>query len=289
LRVLHEIVVRLGLLTLVLLMTVAGSVRGGSANGPEPLPASPIGADCRQLLLVRAASWTVATGSLERFERTEGSTWTPIGAAIPVDIGRNGMAWGRGLQRMTTEAGPVKREGDGKSPAGVYRLGTAFGVAVSLPTRARGFPYQRALPTTYCVEDPRSVYYNQIVDSTRVKPSSWEQWSQMARADGLFDWGVVVQQNAPATQKGSGSCVFLHVWRGPKRPTAGCTAMARDQIEETLRWLDPDLGPVLVQLPESVFRSVRAVWGLPQGLPGSGDVDAGVRLPSGGEPERSSR
>jgi L,D-peptidoglycan transpeptidase YkuD (ErfK/YbiS/YcfS/YnhG family) len=87
----------------------------------------------------------------------------------------------------------------------------------------------------------------------------------MARADGLFDWGVVVQQNAPEAQKGSGSCVFLHVWRGPKRPTAGCTAMPRDDIQETLRWLDPDLDPTLVQLPESVFRSVRSEWGLPQG------------------------
>jgi L,D-peptidoglycan transpeptidase YkuD (ErfK/YbiS/YcfS/YnhG family) len=201
--------------------------------------------------------------TLERYERTEGSSWTPVGDAIPVDIGRNGMAWGRGLQ--TNEAGPVKREGDGKTPAGVYRLGTAFGAAASLPPGARGFPYLHALPTSYCVEDARSSYYNQIVDSTRVKPSSWEQWSALARPDGLFDWGVVVQQNAPESQKGAGSCVFLHIWRGPKMPTAGCTAMARDHIQETLRWLDPALDPVVVQLPESVFRSVRAGWGLPPG------------------------
>jgi D-alanyl-D-alanine dipeptidase len=263
-------IVRLGLLTVFLLMMVPASVRGGSGSPearPEPQPVSPIGAGSRQLLLVRAASWTAATGTLTRYERTEGSTWTPIGAAIPVDIGRNGMAWGRGLQKTTeaTEAGPVKREGDGKSPAGVYRLGTAFGVAVSLPTGARGFPYTRTLPTNYCVEDARSTYYNQIVDSTRTRPPSLDQWSQMARADGLFDWGVVVQQNAPETQKGSGSCVFLHVWRGPKRPTAGCTAMARDNIQETLRWLDPDRAPLLVQLPEPVFQGVRAGWDLPPG------------------------
>jgi L,D-peptidoglycan transpeptidase YkuD (ErfK/YbiS/YcfS/YnhG family) len=243
---------------------VPASVQGGSASGPEPLPVSPVGAGSRQLILVRGASWTASMGTLERYERAAGSTWTPVGAAIPVDIGRNGMAWGRGLQ-TTTEAGPVKREGDGKSPAGVYRLGTAFGVAASLPAGARDFPYLRTSPTTYCVEDARSTYYNQIVDSTRVKPPSLDQWSQMARPDGLFNWGVVVQQNAPETQKGSGSCVFLHVWRGPKRPTAGCTAMASDQIQEILRWLDPALGPVLVQLPEPVFRGVRAAWGLPQG------------------------
>jgi L,D-peptidoglycan transpeptidase YkuD (ErfK/YbiS/YcfS/YnhG family) len=262
--------VRFGLLTWVLLMMVPASVEGGSANDPPPSPPSPIAAGCQQILLVRAASWTAATGTLERYERSErserseGSTWTRVGAAIPVDLGRNGMAWGRGLQMMT-EPGPVKREGDGKSPAGVYRLGTAFGAAVSLPAGARDFPYLRALPTTYCVEDARSIYYNQFVDSTRVTPPSWEQWSQMARADGLFEWGVVVQQNAPEIQRGAGSCVFLHIWRGPNRPTAGCTAMAKDHIQETLRWLNPDLAPILVQLPEPVFRSVRAAWGLPKG------------------------
>lgn len=258
---------RLGLLTWVLVLMIPVSGRGANAKGPEPSPASPIEAGSRQLLLVRAASWTAATATLVRYERTEGGAWSPIGTAIPVDIGRNGMAWGRGLQG-TTEPGPVKKEGDGKSPAGVYRLGSAFGAAPSLPAGARDFPYLRALRTTYCVEDPRSVHYNQIIDATRVSSSSWEQWSQMARADGLFDWGVVVQQNAPEIQKGAGSCVFLHVWRGPNRPTAGCTAMARDHIQEMLRWLDPDLAPILVQLPEPVFQSVRAAWGLPkQGSP----------------------
>jgi D-alanyl-D-alanine dipeptidase len=257
-------VVRSAILTGVLVMIVPANVRGGSPDAPQGQPASPVAASCQQLLLVRAASWTAATGTLERYERSEGSSWTRLGAAIPVDLGRNGMAWGRGLQ-TTTEPGPVKREGDGKSPAGVYRLGTAFGAAVSLPAGARDFPYLRALPTTYCVEDARSIHYNQFVDSTRVTPPpAWEQWSQMARADGLFDWGVVIQQNAPEIQKGAGACVFLHVWRGPKRPTAGCTAMAKGNLEEALRWLNPDLAPILVQLPEPVFRSVRAAWALPK-------------------------
>lgn len=245
-----------------LLVFSPASVRGVASDGERPVPASPIGKGCRQLFLVRAASWAASTGAMQRYERRDDSTWGVVGPPIPVDLGRNGLAWGRGLQ-AGAEPGPLKREGDGKSPAGVYRLGTAFGVADSLPASSRSFPYLQTLPTTYCVEETRSTYYNQIVDSTRVTPPSWEQWSEMLRADGLFNWGVVVQQNAPDIKKGAGSCVFLHIWRGPNRPTAGCTAMPEESLEEALRWLDADLEPTLVQLPEPVFQRVRDSWGLP--------------------------
>jgi len=225
------------------------------------VPASPVGEGCRQLLLVRATSWVASTGTLQRYERRKGSPWSDVGPPIPVNLGRHGLAWGRG--RQAAQPGPVKREGDGKSPAGVYRLGTAFGVTDSLPGASRRFPYLQTSPTTYCVEETRSAYYNQIVDSTRVTPPSWEQWSEMLRADGLFNWGVVVEQNAPDIKKGAGSCVFLHLWRGPDKPTAGCTAMPAEALEEALAWLDADLEPTLVQLPEAVFQRVHDAWGLP--------------------------
>jgi len=199
---------------------------------------------------------------MQRYERRDAAKWSVVGSPIPVDLGRNGLAWGRGLQ-TGAQRGPVKREGDGRSPAGAYRLGTAFGVADSLPASSQSFPYLQTLPTTYCVEETRSAYYNQIVDSTRVTPRAWEQWSEMMRPDGLFNWGVVVQQNAPDIRKGAGSCVFLHIWRGPNRPTAGCTAMPAESLEEALRWLDAGLEPTLVQLPEPVFHQVRTAWGLP--------------------------
>jgi L,D-peptidoglycan transpeptidase YkuD (ErfK/YbiS/YcfS/YnhG family) len=172
------------------------------------------------------------------------------------------MGWGRGLH-ANSAPGPQKREGDGRSPAGVFRLTHAFGAAEALPPESRGFPYLRSLPTSYCVEDTRSAYYNQIVDSGQITASSWEQWSELLRADGLFNWGVVVQQNAPSIKKAAGSCVFLHIWRGPHRPTAGCTSMHHHELEAIIRWLDPVREPVLVQLPEAVLQTAREAWGLP--------------------------
>jgi L,D-peptidoglycan transpeptidase YkuD (ErfK/YbiS/YcfS/YnhG family) len=181
---------------------------------------------------------------------------------MPVALGRSGMAWGRG-QHSAAGGGPHKREGDGKSPAGGYPLGTAFGAAESLPDGSRGFPYLHAEANNYCVEDTRSDYYNQLGDSRDVSPRGWEKWSELARSDGLFNWGLVVRHNTADTKKGAGSCVFLHIWRGPRRPTSGCTAMAESDLEGVLRWLDAKQKPVLVQLPEPALKAVHADWGLP--------------------------
>ncbi len=159
--------------------------------------------------------------------------------------------------------GLLKHEGDHRSPAGVYELEVAFGAAAELPPSSHGFPYTQTRSTTYCVEDQRSEHYNQLIDSSVVAPNGWERWSEMARPDGLFDWGIVVRQNAPEVKRGAGSCVFLHIWRGPKKPTAGCTAMPKDALVEVLRWLDHDRHPLLVQLPDEAFKAVQSSWGLP--------------------------
>lgn len=216
----------------------------------------------RQILLVHSSSWSASVGTLDRYERHVADRWSRVGTPVAVSLGRHGMAWGRGLQEPE-DHGPSKREGDGKSPAGVFMLARAFGAADALPDGAHGFPYQRTLTSTYCVEDVRSVAYNQIIDGREVTPRSWEKWSELRRADGLFDWGIVVRQNAPDVRRGAGSCVFLHIWRGANVPTAGCTAMARDDIEAILRWLESANDPLLVQLPDPELAEWRARFDLP--------------------------
>jgi D-alanyl-D-alanine dipeptidase len=172
------------------------------------------------------------------------------------------MAWGRGLH-ATPPKGFVKREGDHRSPAGVYDLDTAFGAAAELPANSQGFPYLPVRSSSYCVEDQRSKHYNELIDATEVAAAGWERWSPLARPDGLFDWGIVVRQNSPDVKRGAGSCVFLHIWRGPQRPTAGCTAMPKEALVEVLRWLDAHRHPLLVQLPDETYRAMQSSWGLP--------------------------
>src|SRR5690349_18564827 len=115
----------------------------------EAQPVSPIPKECRQLLVVRSRSWRTPTATLERYERGDNPSWKLVAEATPVNIGRNGMGWGRGLH-PDGQTGPVKREGDGRAPAGVFPLALAFGAAEELPAEAKGFPYLHTLPTTYC-------------------------------------------------------------------------------------------------------------------------------------------
>jgi L,D-peptidoglycan transpeptidase YkuD (ErfK/YbiS/YcfS/YnhG family) len=234
----------------------------GNDSTPEASPEpSPIPLATRQLVIVRAGSWKSTTGTLQRYERSGGGSWQPTALSISVNLGRNGLAWGRGLQ-VSQESGPQKTEGDQKSPAGAFVLGSAFGYQNDLPDGARKYPYVHVRAGIACIEDKKSKYYNQVID-TRETAADWRRRDDMKRADGLFRWGIVVEHNTTDTRPGAGSCIFLHIWRGQGKGTAGCTSMAPGAIEETIRWLDPAARPILVQLPESEYVRLRPSWGLP--------------------------
>jgi D-alanyl-D-alanine dipeptidase len=244
-------------------LSIATHVRGSDVAASTEVDRAPIPSSTRQLIVVRSSAWNAVTGTLQRFERTQdGSAWKEVGGAASVNVGRSGMAWGRGLQ-TGEQPGPVKKEGDQKSPAGAFLLGPAFGYHESLPHGAKQYPYVHVRRGISCIEDSKSKYYNQVIDPSAITHADWSARDEMLRADGLFRWGVIVEQNAKDTVRGAGSCVFLHIWKGPGKGTAGCTAMPGEIIEETLRWLDPSDRPVLVQLPDSEYARLRGPWALP--------------------------
>jgi hypothetical protein len=226
--------------------------------------------DSKQLVLVIAADWDATKGSLQCYTRPElngpCSLWMPVDGPIPVTLGRTGLAWGRGLVAAPPLPGPVKREGDGKSPAGAFELPFAFGYM----TKAKAieneinFPYTVLTATTFGVDDVKSMYYNQIV-STDVVTKDWDSAETMRRRDGLYEIGVFVNHNTSPAVPGAGSCIFMHVWRGPDKPTAGCTAMDRVDMFILASWLDPpaQAKPVLVQLPRDAYKRLAKPWGLP--------------------------
>jgi len=62
---------------------------------------------------------------------------------------------------------------------------------------------------------------------------------------------------------GKGSCIFLHIWRGPGQGTVGCTAMPREQLESIISSLDPIKFPLLVQMPKAEYQRVQEKLKLP--------------------------
>jgi len=228
-----------------------------------------------QMIVVTVADWNAVEGRLQRFERdTASAAWHPVGEPIAIVVGKHGMGWGIGVVaidgpsiRVANE--PVKREGDGKSPAGVFALGTAFGYA-SQPLPGSKMPYLTLTPSIECVDDIDSKHYNRIVDSSTLAPD-WNSSEHMRNVGEAYRWGIVVDHNgivaghdAKPTQPRSGSCVFLHIWHSSDQGTAGCTAMPQIELETLLRWLDPKRNPLLVQLPKGAYERLAGRWSLPK-------------------------
>ncbi|HMM67001.1 MAG TPA: hypothetical protein PKC03_08680 [Dokdonella sp.] len=214
-----------------------------------------------QLVLVTTTDWNANQGTLRTFARTA-QGWRAE-RFFPVSIGRAGSAWGIGLHPV--QAGLQKREGDGRSPAGIFTIGDAFGYAKQAPT---ALPYVAMAATDWCIDDVDSALYNRIVDAREVGDAavagSTEPMRRDLHADGdqRYELGFIIEHNRKAT-KGAGSCIFAHLWKAPGATTAGCTAMAETDMRNLLVWLRPDAHPLFMLLPLGEYRRLQAAWKLP--------------------------
>lgn len=228
-----------------------------AAAPPAPPPAL---AEARQLVMVTTRGWDDLHGRLCRFARA-GGAWQPAGECFPVVVGRKGLAWADEVA-----GGPRKREGDGRGPAGAFRLLEALGYAPEAPAGSR-FPYRAIADDLHCVDDPAAPLYNQLVRASELPqadgPLPWRSSERMRRDDDQYRWLLVVDHNRAPPRPGAGSCIFVHVWRSPDKGTAGCTAMPEPRLLELLAWLDPAASPALLQLPLAEHRARAAAWGLP--------------------------
>lgn len=233
------------------------------ARGPA---SSPIDAST-QIIVVTTSDWSSVDGTLQRYERSRtANKWSPVGSPVQIVVGKNGLGWGAGVMATDSPAiraasDPVKKEGDGKAPAGVFSLSEAFGYS-SQPSSGTKLPYVPLTTSVECVDDTSSKFYNRVLDRGSVTPD-WNSSEHMLRSDELYRWGIVVDHNSNPRQAGAGSCIFMHIWRGPGQGTVGCTAMPQEQLEAILAWLDPSRKPLLVQMPAQVYRRVQEKWKLP--------------------------
>jgi len=219
-------------------------------------------ASCQQLVTVTTTNWEDVNATVRLFERSVGlgPNWRRSGNPFPAVIGQRGLAWGIGLHGSGEPGEPSKREGDKKAPAGVFRFGDAFGTA--RPGQVRFLPYRQITPATEAVDDPRSKYYNRVVDRTAIAHPDWTSSESMLQVGGRYRLGVIIEHNVEA-YPGFGSCIFLHVWDPHYSGTTGCTAAAYSHLVDLLRWLDPRKQPLIVQLPSTEYERLKLRWNLP--------------------------
>jgi D-alanyl-D-alanine dipeptidase len=236
------------------ILLIAGTIGNAASDPANPLRSN------SQCIIVITDSWRSSGGVLHSFEREDNSKWKQHSGPIPILVGRAGLAWGRGELNSIGLPGPVKREGDDKAPAGIFRLGTAFGYGRK-PADTK-LPYLMLSRNIVAVDDPASRYYNQLLNKTKVAKPDWRSAENMILADNRYQWGVVVLHNVPPVS-GAGSCIFLHAWKDSSTATSGCTAMSKNSLLKLIRWLDPTKDPLFVQLPHSIYNEERPGWGLP--------------------------
>jgi L,D-peptidoglycan transpeptidase YkuD (ErfK/YbiS/YcfS/YnhG family) len=216
-----------------------------------------------QALVVTTADWSAVDAILRLYQRKDiQSAWMPAGEGMSAVVGRNGLAWGRGIRDDLPDGGPQKQEGDGRAPAGIFPLGPAFGYAPVESVPWIGLPYRQMTEKSKCVDDPASAAYNRLIEGGSVR-QDWNSAEDMRRSDEQYRLGIVIGHNADPAAPGGGSCNFLHIWERPSRGTSGCTAVSAADMEEILRRLRPEANPLLIQLPQQEYGRLRGPRGLP--------------------------
>lgn len=218
----------------------------------------------RQLIVAQATDWNANTATLQCWQRESARDhWQPVFAQpVPVLLGRNGSAWGRGAFTVPQSSAGLKVEKDGRAPAGVFQLGMLFGYAAAAPAGSKLSYHQVGQWDAY-VDDPANRYYNSHVrvDPRNVPP--WFEKQRMRLGDAAYKWMLEIRHNQGPAVPGYGSAIFFHVRRGPTKPSAGCTTMAESDLVRMLQWLDASAAPHYVLLPKAQYTALRAAWRLP--------------------------
>ena len=247
--------------TVLVLAALCCAVSAQVKRPDQAPPARPPFAASRQAVVVTTPDWPSVAGTARLFERrSTRSAWRSVGEPFQIVVGRNGLAWSP--EAAVKDASEVKKEGDGRSPAGLFPLTFAFGSSPR-PGIMR-LPFKPVTAATECVDDVNSNHYNKIVDRMKVGNLDWNSSEKMLEVGEPYGLGVFVAYNSYPPRSGNGSCIFLHIWNNAETGTSGCTAMDRANIERLLGWLDPAAVPYLIQLPEKQYKHYQRTWKLPK-------------------------
>ena len=148
--------------------------------------------------------------------------WLTAGAlAVPVALGRGGIK-------------ANKREGDGGTPRGTFRLRRLWWRADRAPRPRTQLPVRRIRKDDGWCEDPRDRHYNRPIRLPAEHPGD-----RLWREDRLYDFIIELDHNTRPRIAGRGSAVFVHVARPGFAPTAGCVALTSPALRRLLARLGP--------------------------------------------------
>jgi len=181
-----------------------------------------------QLIVVVPLQADSTQARLYTFARQAGR-WALQTGPTAAMVGRNGFA-----------PPGEKREGDGRTPAGLFPIEFAFGYA---PSDKTAMPYRQATDKDLWVDDVDAPDYNQWVTRGRTSAKSYEE---MKLPDQRYRHGLVIGYNRKPVVKGLGSAIFVHIWAENGKSTAGCVALEEAELVRIIAWLKPEKHPFIL-------------------------------------------
>ncbi len=199
----------------------AGGYMGGVTAKARPVPEqylSQIPEDTGQLLAVRYKG--DSRGRFRFYVKNKKGVWKKK-FACTAWLGKNGIG--------------KEREGDGKTPSGLYPVEQAFGLLRNPGTK---MPYIKVNSRHYWCSDSGSRYYNRMIRFDKTGHTCGGE--HLIAYRGVYDYAVSVGYNREGVP-GKGSAIFLHC--SANRATAGCIAVPQKYMKKVLKKLDPSAGP----------------------------------------------
>lgn len=135
---------------------------------------------------------------------------------VSCSLGRNGLA-------------VSKREGDGKTPLGRYRVISGYWRADRLRRPGGVLKLEPIKSHMGWCDDPHDANYNRPL---RLPARAGHE--ELQRSDGLYDIVLLLDHNQCPRVRGHGSAIFFHLTRDKADPTAGCVAISRQQMMKLL-------------------------------------------------------
>jgi len=179
-----------------------------------------------QVILIKVENKNDFHAKLFFYEKVD-NNWIKQIDNIQATVGKNGIY--------------KQKEGDSKSPFGIFSLGSAFGYENKLDT---AYPFLQTIISHHWVDDVNSKYYNQLVNYIDGGIKDFNSSEQLITFD-VYKYGIFINYNRE-NEKGLGSAIFMHIYRSTDSPTGGCVALDEQNLKYIIEHLNINKNPLIV-------------------------------------------
>ena len=185
----------------------------------------------------------MTTAWVSLHERDADGAWRQL-MSTPCFIGKYGLG--------------KTREGDAKTPVGIFRFNKGFGIA---PDPGCALPYTQVDENIYWSGDERpGMKYNQMADIRELPGLNKEDSEHIVDYNPAYTYCLNISYNDKG-KPGLGSAIFLHCFRADRPYTGGCVAIPEDQMHFVMQVVRPDC-VVTIDSLKNLSPSTADEWGI---------------------------